>query len=671
MSDRVDLKQFVSGFLVEADEHLSLANRNLLTVEADLKQGRPSPRAIRDLYRSLHTIKGLAAMVGVEPIVDIAHAMETVLRSADRRGGVLPARALDLLLQGVASIEHRAAELAAGAEVQPPPRALIDGLSDLEPVAVGPARSPSATLTLPAEIAERLSDSERTQLALPGDTRRALRLEFIPSPARAAEGVTITTVRERLMPLAELVKVIPVARAASADAPGGLAFQILLLTTATDRELASAVGLEVERLEVIRKAGPPAELPAEGAGETVIDEGVASRGVVRVEVARLDDALEKLSAVVVTRFRLGRAVTELAARGADVRALQQIVQESARQLRDLRGSIMRARMISVAEMLERVPLLVRGLARQTGKAITLDLDTGKAELDKAVAERVFPAIIHLVRNAVDHGIEAPEERVRAGKPAQSTLHVACFERSSNQLELTVEDDGAGVDVAALARRAGREVPTTEEGLLALLTLPGVSTLEAATTTSGRGLGMNIVKRAVVDDLAGEVSVRSVRGRGTTFVLRIPLSITIIDAFSFRCGRQPFVVPVSVVDEIVEVKPADVTRVPSGKGRAELRMLDRRGVAIPLVKLDGVFHLPSEETPARKAILVRRNGMPFAFEVDQMLGQQEVVVRPLEDPLVRRPGIVGSTDLGDGQPTLVLDLLSLSANLSRRRTDVRA
>jgi two-component system, chemotaxis family, sensor kinase CheA len=204
-----------------------------------------------------------------------------------------------------------------------------------------------------------------------------------------------------------------------------------------------------------------------------------------------------------------------------------------------------------------------------------------------------------------------------------------------------------------------------------MTLPGVSTLEAATTTSGRGMGMNIVKRAVSDDLGGEVSVRSARGKGTTFVLRIPLSITIIDAFSFRCGRQPFVVPVSVVDEIVEVRPSDVTRVPSGKGRAEMRMLDRRGAAVPLVKLDSVFHLTPEETPARKAILVRRNGMPFGFEVDQMLGQQEVVVRPLEDPLVRRPGIVGSTDLGDGLPTLVLDLISLSATLSRRRTDVRA
>jgi two-component system chemotaxis sensor kinase CheA len=670
LSDRVDLGQFMSGFLLEASEHLGLANRNLLTIENDLRQGRPSPRAIRDLYRSLHTIKGLAAMVGVEPIVEITHAMETVVRAGDRRGGRLPEAALDVLLQGISSIEHRVAALSSGAEIQPAPPALIEALADLGPLAA-PRPAPEVSLSLPAEIADRLSESERIQLAGQDDGRRAVRLQFTPSPARAAQGLTITSVRERLSAVAEIVKVVPLSRPPQQDTPGGLVFVILLLTAAPDQQLSEAAGGTGE-LHLVRdaRAAAPAPEPAEIPEESLVEESVASRGVVRVEVSRLDDALEKLSSLVVTRYRLARAVADLGARGADVRALWQIVQENGKQLRDLRGSITRARMISVAEMLERVPLLVRGLARSSGKAISLDLDTGKAELDKAVAERVFPAIIHLVRNAVDHGIESPTDRTAAGKPTQSTLRVTCFERSSNQLELTIEDDGRGIDAAALARRAGREVPATDEALLGLITLPGLSTHEAATTTSGRGMGMNIVKRAL-DDLGGELSVRTARGRGTTFVLRIPLSITIVDAFSFRCGQQPFVVPVTGVEEIIEVDPADVTRVPSGKGRAEVRMLDRRGAAVPLLKLDVVFRLAPAQVPATKAIVVRRNGMPFAFEVDQMVGQQEVVVRPLEDPLVRRPGIVGSTDLGDGQPTLVLDLISLSGALSRRRTDVRA
>ena len=182
--------------------------------------------------------------------------------------------------------------------------------------------------------------------------------------------------------------------------------------------------------------------------------------------------------------------------------------------------------------------------------------------------------------------------------------------------------------------------------------------------------MNIVRRTV-EELGGQLQMRSSPGQGTTFTLAVPLTITILDAFSFRCGAQPFVVPVSSVEEIVEIEPAQVTRAPSGKGRAPLRMLDRRGSAIPLVSLERVFHLEAIPGELRKAIVVRRNGQPFGFEVDQMLGHQEVVVRPLEDPLVKQPGIVGSTDLGDGLPTLVLDLVSLCGRLSRRRSDVRA
>jgi two-component system chemotaxis sensor kinase CheA len=666
LSEVVDLSHFLSGFLVEADEHLGLASRNLITVESELKQGRPSPRAVRDLYRSLHTIKGLSAMVGVEPIVEVAHAMETVLRNADRRGGQLPEAALEVLLQGVAAIEHRVAALASGTAVAPAPRALVDALADLAPVAAARAAEGGA-LDLPPEIADKLSDSERSQLAAAGDGRRAVRLDFAPSPGRAASGLTITRVREGLGSVAEIIKVVPLSRPPDQAAPGGLLFALLVITSASDDDLVEAAGGAVQNLRAIQAATPLSAAPLE---DELVEDTVATRGVVRVEVSRLDDALEKLSALVVTRFRLGRAVSELARRGSDVRALQLIVQEDGRQLRDLRGAIMRARMISATEMLERVPLLVRGLARSTGKPIALDLDTGKAELDKAVADRVFPAIIHLIRNAVDHGVEPAAERARAGKPAAAALRVTCFERSNHQLELTIEDDGRGVDGEALARRAGRPVPTSEAALLALMTLPGVSTMEAATTTSGRGMGMNIVKRTIVDEMGGEVVVRSARGRGTTFAVRIPLSITIVDAFSFRCGHQPFVVPVSAVEEIVEVDPAAITRAPSGKGRAEVRMLERRGAAVPLVELDRIFHLQPEKTVARKAIVVRRNGQPFAFEVDQMIGQQEVVVRPLEDPLIRRPGVIGSTDLGDGQPTLVLDLISLSASISRRKTDLR-
>jgi two-component system chemotaxis sensor kinase CheA len=363
---------------------------------------------------------------------------------------------------------------------------------------------------------------------------------------------------------------------------------------------------------------------------------------------------------VVNRFRLLRAVALLRQKGTDVRALAEIVTESGRQLKNLRASILRSRMIPVSELLERIPLLVRGLTAANGKRVRVRIDAGAAELDKAVAERIFPAIVHLVRNAVDHAIEPPEIRLRAGKPAEGLVEVTCFERGANQLELTIRDDGAGVDREKVARRAGREVPASNEGLLALLTISGLSTADRATTTSGRGIGMDIVRRIAVDGLGGELTLDSTSDRGTQFTVRIPLTITIQDSFSFRCGDQLFVVPVSTVEEIIEVDPRALVAGAAFRAQgAEVELIERRGVALPLISLDALLNVVPVRQALRKAIVVRRNGELIAFEVDQIVGQQEVVVRPLEDPLVRVPGVTGATDLGDGRPTLMLDLVTLA------------
>jgi two-component system, chemotaxis family, sensor kinase CheA len=358
--------------------------------------------------------------------------------------------------------------------------------------------------------------------------------------------------------------------------------------------------------------------------------------------------------------------------GADVRALAQVITENGRQLRALRASIMRSRMVAVSELLERIPLIVRGLSRSTGKDARLEMSTGSAELDKTVAERIFPAVVHLVRNAVDHALETVEERRAAGKSDVGLVRVSCFERSDNQLELTVADDGRGIDRAEVAKRAGVPVPATDAQLLALLTQPGFSTRTEVTTVSGRGMGMDVVRRIAIEDLRGELLMTTTPGQGTTFTLRIPLSITIVDAFSFVCGGETFVVPVAMVEEIRELDVGKTIRGPdrrkAPRGSPDRRrpgpteMIEWWGVAVPILRLHEIFGLPAEEEPARKAIVVRKNGDPFAFVVDRMLGQQEIVVRPLEDILVKVDGVSGTTDLGDGRPTLVLDLAALGGKL---------
>jgi two-component system chemotaxis sensor kinase CheA len=664
----VDLADFLPAYLTEVEELLSAANAQLLALEIAARQRSASPRTVRELFRALHTIKGLSAMVDVEPIVSIAHWMETALRHADQAGGRLPESSVEPMMEGLRAIEQRVRQLATGAQVSEAPRGLLERLEAMEgPVQAHPGQQgTSATLQLEPALATKLSASDQEQLlAGIASGRRALRLDYVPSAERAAQGLTINTVRERVSQLAEVVKVVPMAGVA----PGGgnLTFALLLLTSAEDSALLDAVGGSPATVRSITSPSPTELTPV----STLLAEPLAPNeegaaveprrsSVLRVEVSRLDDALEKLAALVVSRSKLARAVSDLTKAGVQTRELVQVLQENARQLRDLRASILHLRMVRVRDVLDRLPLLIRGLRRTTGKLVRLELDVGEAELDKAVADRLLPAIVHLVRNAVGHALESPEERRAAGKPEEGVVRLACHARSSGRLELKVSDDGRGVDAAAAAARAGVPVPASSSELLELLCRPGLSTRASADATSGRGMGMDIVKRITVEQLGGELSLDTKPGQGTTFSLRVPLTITIVDAFVFECAALRYAVAVSAVEEIIDVVTASLVH-PPGLTNGGVTLVERRGQAIPLVPLEQLLQRESgREGPGPKAFIVRQRGAPVAFAVDKLLGQQEIVLRTLEDPLVRMPGVAGATDLGDGLPTLVLDLPALGA-----------
>lgn len=673
MTVATDLKEFLAAYLVEAEEHVTVANARLLALEAAQRAGANDPKALRDLFRSLHTIKGLSSMVGVDAVVTIAHRMEAFVRELDRSGAAPPPRATDVLLRGVQAISQRIGALGQGESAQPPSRKLLAELDALAGQDAGMSLRSAATLDLEPALLEKLAPFEIEQLARGiAAGRRGVLGHFQPSPERAAQGFSINSVRERLSSLAELVRVLPRSVPVSPEAPGGLAFALLLLTNAPDTVVAEMMGVEVDSLSTIHDRAGPEPLPGNGLDEVpggdearhdALTPG-ARKGIVRVDVNRLDEAMEGLSTLIVTRFRLARAVAALAAQGVNTRELSDVVAENARQLRDLRAAIVRVRMVPVADLLDRIPLLVRGLQRTTNRRVRLELEGGSAELDKSVSERLFPVLVHLVRNAVDHAIETPDERLRRGKPQEGALKIVCSARANSRLEVSVSDDGRGIDRHAVARRAGRPVPETEPELLELLCVPGLSTREVATTTSGRGMGMEIVKRVVVEELGGELELDTRVGSGTTFTLRVPLTISIVDAFSFECSGQRFVVPVATVEEIVELDRTGVVQVPANDaGGPEVEVILRRGQAVPVIELSRLFGMAQSSAESRKAIVVRRAGAPLAFAVDRMLGQQEVVIRPMSDALVRAPGVSGATDLGDGKPTLVLDLVALGTTLS--------
>jgi len=660
VSDRVDLQEFIGGFVAEADELVAAATGFLLEIEAANTAGTSRPKAVRDLFRALHTIKGLAAMIGVEPIVEISHALETLLRTADKGGGRLRQGAVDVSMQGVRAIGERVRSVAEQRTPAPAPASLIEAIATTDVASDAPSTPPAIA---PAWDS-RLSLGERQHLfqglraGTPGYS-----LTFQPSEAKAADGITIATVRSRLAELGEIVKVVPRTLAAPAR---GVVFDILFLGTAQPVELAKVIASTVDTLQPISL---PEEVREQEAAVAAEEAPVTTlgRSIVRVELARLDDLQEQLSLLIVSRFRLEREVTRLAAMGTDVRSLREVAALQARQLRDLRRAILRARLIRVSEVLEPLTLLVRSLVKPGFKEVRLALDTHDAELDKAVADRLLPAIIHLVRNAIDHAIEPIEERRTKGKPPVGTLRVSCTEASGNRLELRVSDDGRGIDRAAIARRANRSLDD-DEAVLDVLTTPGFSTRDVATSTSGRGLGMDIVKRIIVDQLGGELHLETTVDVGTTFRMLVPVTIAIIDVFSFSCGSQAFVVPVSAIEEIFEISAEQRVHPASPSGNATVTLLERRGHALQLVSLGEILAIDPGSGP-QKALVIRRNGEAIAFAVDKMLGRQEVVVRPIDDPLARAPGIAGATDLGDGRPTLVLDLVELGARIASRERRV--
>ena len=694
---KVDLREFRAAYLAEVDEHLSAINAGLMAVDTANRAGKSSPRELRELMRLLHTIKGLSAMVGIEPIVGIAHRMETVLRAADRAGGLLGDRALEAMIAGTRAIESR---VRAVANDEPVLDAAAGTLAELDAVEAEMEADVTPQSLVPdaildPEVGAKLTASEREQLAQgAAGGRHGVRIDFAPSPAKAESGLTITTLRDRITAIGEIVRVLPMAMPATEAAPGGLLFALILLTDASLDAITDTAGVPRADVQEILAArllplgpisdpNPPvgassADGAAAGAESTLLsDDGahveVQRPGVLRVDVARIDDTIEKLSGLIVTRSRLARAAAKLRDAGADTRDLDAILIDNARQLRDLRAAILRVRMIPISTVLDRLPLVIRGLGRTTGKQVRLSLEGGSAELDKTVAERIFPALVHILRNAVDHGIEKPEERMRNGKPEHATITVTSSSRNNRQIEIRIEDDGRGVDRARVSAKAGRDA-ADDTALLELMCRPGLSTRDQIDTTSGRGVGMDIVRKIVVDGLGGELMLETKPGFGTAFVLRVPLTIAIVDAFMLRCGGQRFVVPVPVVEEIIDLDPKRLVRGPRVGGH-ETRFIARRDETVPVIDLAHALGLVNPHAPygesgvldAMQALVVRRgHDEPVAFAIERVLGQQETVVRPLVDPLVVVTGVSGSTDLGDGRATLVLDLIGLTGKLGHAR-----
>ena len=643
-ADNSFFDEFLDDFFAECDEHLTVIRRDLLALERFVDQTSVDRALLEELFRSFHSLKGLAGMVGVGDVERLAHHTESYFRALRDQRIALAAHALDTLITAVRVLDQ---VLAAWRSKQPGPnveQALAELLS-LLPDAEEPPTAP---------IVPNVPD-EQAQPA-PGSASRvqtSWRFEFQPTPALAEQGVNVNSVRARLQAIGEIQQARPLVRPA-----GGVAFEFVVATAADETHFAAWAedGLCWER-HSLSPALPPT------LAETA-PVSVAPGNVVRVDLTRLDELMRMIGELVITRARLENRLAQLepTISVGEWRELQDINVLLGRQLRDLREGVVRVRMVPIGDIFARMQFVVRDLAHELNKRVRIDLQGQHTEVDKYIVERLADPLLHLVRNALSHGLEPATERVAQGKPPEGTLTLSACD-TGDMVTIELADDGRGIDSQRIAERARRlgllngESLLDSAKLLDVLCMPGFSTREQADRVSGRGVGMDVVQN-MVHELGGTLSLATEVGRGTRFTMQLPLTLTIMDALIIMAGGRTFAMPLPAVREAIEIDPGAITSLENNE------LLRYRGRVLPLVRLQQVFRLAADQQRSSYGLVIGQEPHMLILAIDRLLDKREIVVRPISDPLAQVAGIGGATELGDGRVVLILDPLGL-AQLARQ------
>ena len=384
---------------------------------------------------------------------------------------------------------------------------------------------------------------------------------------------------------------------------------------------------------------------------------------IRVSTEKIDDLMNSVGELVITQSMLGQFGALLD--GAVGERLRAGLAQLERNVRELQESVMRVRMVPISFVFSRFPRMVRDLSQRLGKQVELRMTGGETELDKTVLEKIGDPLVHLVRNSIDHGIESQQQRLESGKDPRGTVHLHAYHRGSS-ITVEVSDDGGGLKrerVLAKARERGligADEQLSDEAVCNLIFLAGFSTHDQATDISGRGVGLDVVKRNV-DELGGSIEVRSEDGKGSRFIITLPLTLAIVDGQTVAVGDESYIVPLTAIVESLQMHAATVNHV---VGHGEV--LAFRGEYLPVVRLEKVFNARrghERESGDGLIMVVEGDGKRVGLCVDELLGQQQVVVKTLEANYGHVDGIAGATILGDGSVALILDIAGLTRSVA--------
>ncbi len=660
---KVDLKRFHETFFEEAYEHLATMESGLL----DLETRGADPELLNTIFRAAHSIKGGSGSFGFTEIARLTHVLENVL---DRlRGGRLavePAltalllKATDLLR---ALVEATRAEQAGTVPIDETVAELEARLA-VEPAPAGPAPAPAAAGAAAGSVCE---------------------VSFRPHSGFFGQGQDVLLLLREIADLGEVIEVncdrsrLPALEALDPEACH-LSWTYRLRGVASEAVVRDVFMFVEDACDLTIRLVPDtaaasaatASSPAApaSAGEHA-NRRQADASSIRVPTEKVDGLINLVGELVIAQAMVSQVATRMTGEG--LIQIQEALGMVVRSTRDLQERVMSIRMLPVGSVFNRFPRTVHDLALSLGKRVRLDISGADTELDKSVIERLGDPLTHLIRNSVDHGIESPEERARCGKPEEGVVRLRAFHEGGNVV-IEIADDGKGLDrdrirAKAVAQDLVRpDAVLSDDDIHALLFRPGFSTAAVVTDVSGRGVGMDVVKRNV-EALNGAIVVSSVPGQGSRFRIRIPLTLAILDGLSIQVGREVFIIPLLAIAQSVRPAPGEVKTVLGGRG--EIFLL--RGEQVPLLRLDRLLGVSGAVTDPCQGIVVvlESDECRFGVLVDDVLGQSQVVIKSLEQNYRKVDAVMGATIMGDGRVALIMDVVELHRIATRRQNEAEA
>jgi two-component system chemotaxis sensor kinase CheA len=673
-------------FVSEAEEILDAIRNDVADLSDAIEAGREAdPDLVNRLFRSAHSLKALAGLFRFAPIEELAHRLEDAL-DALRMGRTVDVNAV------VRVIEEAAETFATLLECVGDAAALeshADAIADLTNRirTAGDASSPSAAddlagLRLDPSLLRALTEYEEHRLR--ENLRRGRHIVLVDAMFEILafeEGLSelSAAIRES----GELLSTLP---APGETSESQIRFSLLVATEQDVPSLISALDFPAATVESVQGSGPASASPPPPAAETIPAPLVREERIrtpepadpelqslksisetVRVDIRKLDELMNLVGELVIQRGAIGELVTRLH-EGSEPRIaadFTKVHKALDRKLRELQSAVLDVRMVPLRQVFEKISRVVRRMRRDLGKKVDLQIRGADTELDKLIVEALVDPLVHVARNALDHGIEEPETRRAAGKGPVATISIDAFQRG-NHVVIAVRDDGRGIDPEALRTRAEAIGVVREDDVLSeketldLIFTPGVSTSAKVTETSGRGVGMDVVRENLTS-LGGIVDVESSPGRGTTLSMTLPITLAIIQSLLVGVGRCRFAIPLNSVLETLLIERSEVQQ---SEGR---ELLNLRGEPLLLRSLASEFGLAPDDATEKLYVIVMGIGdQRIGLLVDRLEGQQDTVIKPILGPVQSIRGIAGATDLGDQHPVLVLDVSAFIEDAMRRR-----